>query len=217
MKEGAFVEGAFFKNYTFSELRNQSLLEPDYCEYFYASGHHKWRVDYYFESNLIATKTVLGSMNESRPETIQRDDRFGELRELKKSGSSWFVNYQERSSKPIKSRELADTDFDVNDAGFDVVIREKWQDLLLGEKFSFAFLSKVHRRSFKVDLKYIETREGLVRFRLNTSNPLLGLFSAPIFLWYEQDTRRLKYYEGTVNLLDKSGKTQKGLLIYNYR
>lgn len=105
------------------------------------------------------------------------------------------------------------------DAGFDNAIRLHWDALLAGDRPEFNYLFPREGRFFRLRFarvdeppaRYPGDTGNLVHFRITPANSLLRLFSSPLYVGYDRDSRNLRYYLGPSNL--PSMRRQKDVLI----
>jgi hypothetical protein len=97
----------------------------------------------------------------------------------------------------------------VADAGFDSFVRERWAQLLEGDKLRFDFLvpSRLDFLSLKVQRLRADTEDGVPAqvFRLSLSG-VLGWFLDGIDVWYADDDRSLLRFDGLSNVRDERGE-----------
>jgi hypothetical protein len=108
----------------------------------------------------------------------------------------------------------------VIDAGFDVFIRDNWQNLVSGEAkvFQFPLVSRFQLISLRVNKSFCqyETKTDQC-FALEPANWLFRMLASPIELGYDSTLMRLNRYRGLSNINDTNGD---GLVVdikYQYR
>ena len=145
--------------------------------------------------------------------------------------TGWVEQVQWQSGKLVvtqpESKEILDTVDSsslVIDAGFDNFVFENWQDLILGEQKEIEFLHVPGNRLFPLVIKMetdnadIETSDELALFKITTKNKLFRLFSKPIYLAYNKQSKQLDYYSGPTNLRGKiSGLEKSKQIAIKYR
>ena len=108
----------------------------------------------------------------------------------------------------------------VIDAGFDVFIRDHWDELVSGDtrEFQFPLASRSSMISLRVkptDCSYETDTDQC--FKLEAANWFLRMLASPIELGYDANLARLTRYRGLSNINDESGK---GLIVdirYRYQ
>lgn len=108
----------------------------------------------------------------------------------------------------------------VIDAGFDMFVREHWDELVGGDDrtFQFPFADReglVELRIGRLGCSYDSLTDQC--FRLDLSNWFLRVLVAPIELGYDSDSRRLTRYRGLSNIGDANGNGLTVDLRYDYR
>jgi len=189
-----------------------------YCEYFLPSEGGRTRVLYYNPQGYrFAEKDLYGEAGEQGantklPEMLQRDHRHGEVREVRRDGEQWLLRYRKSTSAGWKTAHRDPGEIDVIDAGFDAYVREYWDRLASGEVTGFGFASPQHGRSVELRAQRTECREPRPEslcLRVDLAQPLLRLFSDSLYLVYDTNTRRLRMFEGPVNILDSRARSQR--------
>ncbi|MEM7564119.1 MAG: hypothetical protein AAF353_13870 [Pseudomonadota bacterium] len=109
------------------------------------------------------------------------------------------------------------------DAGFDNAIKINWEELMSGQKLVFSYLFARDNRFIKLKLQKSgapetvgpDVSEGTVFFKISANNFILRLFSQPLFVGYDTNSRRLQYYSGPSNL-PVFNKRQPVLIRYEF-
>lgn len=194
-----------------------------YCEFHWKSEDGtQGRVIYKNpQGKTIVEKDLIWRADAARPHVKQFDLRSGELIEVQ-GGDSWLLRYQKKHAAPSEEVRLSDNQVGVVDAGFDHKIRQHWDALLRGEKRVVNFAAPALQRS--VALRIL--REDASRcahagdsdnhcFWVEANNGLVRMFVDPLRLSYDAE-RRLRVYEGVVNVRDDAGKKQTATIVYQY-
>ncbi|MEX2962294.1 hypothetical protein [Microbulbifer sp. TYP-18] len=193
--------------------------EIQYCEYHLPSVNNSRRVLYYSASgHKIAEKYVTGIDN-TRPQFQQHDIRQGEERQISLQGQRLKLAYRKNATAPWQFSLISARDVDVADAGFDVFVREQWAHLAAGRTVQFQFASPLHGRSIKLRARKIPCRESdtpSLCLKVDLAQPLLRIFVGDLYLVYDKASRRLRLFEGVVNLLSDSGISQRLTIHYSY-
>ena len=202
-------------------LKNDRLM---YCEWLVpdALSERSLLVYYTGSGGEVFAEKHLNFTQLEKPEFVQRDFRSGERREISKSAEGWQLIYQEDSDSKVKVTQQRDQDIDVIDAGFDNVIRANWNKLSQTETVEFDFASEVLQRTIELrvlekSLKKCNAQEKEWRcFFVESSNPFLRMFTGELTLLYDEK-KRLRRFEGAVNIRDAKQKKQKARINYFYR
>jgi hypothetical protein len=107
----------------------------------------------------------------------------------------------------------------VTDAGFDNLVRKRWEELEQGLRIRFPFLVTGRERPLAVKVQQVEggqcnAEQLCLQVRLDSW--LLSRFVDPIKLTYDRASRRLLRYRGVSNLLDAAGDTQRVDIRFSY-
>ncbi|TQV80076.1 hypothetical protein FKG94_10425 [Exilibacterium tricleocarpae] len=207
-----------------------------YCEYhFIAADGQTTTVEYRKDSSRLFAKKLLrysgdnDGLDLARPEVEQEDFRIGEKRQALWRGDDMLLRYKSSAQQPWREIEVASRRIDVVDGGFDVVVRDHWDELVSGKPFVIDFASPVHQRSIKLqvvakeraDCDTPETGEDIADDRLQCffvepKNRLLRWFVDPLQLVYDRRSRRLHQYFGVVNVVSGEGEAISARITYYY-
>lgn len=128
-------------------------------------------------------------------------------------------------TKPDGTEILDDIDTDnlVIDAGFDNFVYENWSELTMGIEKEIDFLhvkgNNLYRLVIKLDAGNhdIGVSSDVVLFEISAKNRLFRLFSEPIYLGYNKQTKQIDYYAGPSNLRgDVAGLEKSRQVTINY-
>ena len=208
-----------------------------YCEYhFFGDDGKTTRVEYRkAPSRLFAKKLLRYTSAEqpqadpARPEVEQEDFRIGEKRQALWRGDKMVLRYKSAAEEPWRETQVAERRVDVVDGGFDVVVREHWDELIGGKAFAIGFASPVHQRSIKLQVTAKDrdkcdnmqvsdlAAEQLQCFYVEPKNRLLRWLVEPLQLVYDSQSRRLHQYCGVVNVKNGEGKSFSARITYYYQ
>ena len=155
------------------------------------------------DNTLIAKKTIDYDCHASAPNYTLIMNQGEAWTEQVKWQSDQLIITQAQSEKTIDS---VDSDALVIDAGFDNFIFENWQALISGDKKVIDFLHVPGNRMIRLvitleaDNPDIEIADDVALFKITTKSKLFRLFSDPIFLAYNKQSKQLDYYSGPTNL-----------------
>jgi len=203
-----------------------------YCEFFLPTKDQQTRVLYYSAAGRrIAEKDLSGpagsgSAGTAIPGVTQQDFRTGERREVSRQGDHWLLRYRKSSTADWKVAQVPAREIDVIDAGFDAYVRANWQQLVAGQVVTFRFASPPHGRSIELRARRVDCTASATPstsgaapplcLHIDLAQALLRLFAGDLSLVYDLEARRLRQFEGVVNLLDARGKAQRLRILYQY-
>lgn len=199
--------------------------EPLYCEWHRsAEAGDAYQVEYLdVGGNVFATKTLTFTQKSPHsPNVLQKDFRSGEERVVSRDNDEFLLNYRSSSNVKLRTERLRSQDVDVVDAGFNTFVIAHWEVLLKGNAKSIQFASAPHLRSLPLQIrrkpleKCNHDNSNDICFWVELDNMLLRRFIGKLKLTYDSD-KRLRYFEGVVNIRDKQEKSQKALIHYRYR
>ena len=204
--------------------KTQKLL---YCERYYQLDESHWRVDYHAGKKLIVQKTLDYSLGLESPLVVQEDLRSGELRVVTVSDdlARWRVQYRANVDDEKEVADISRGSDQVVDAGFDAFVRQKWGDVIADSAIVFNFLSIPHLRSIPLrakrvdisgcDILNVQIQDGIC-IRVEANNRLLRFFVDRLTLLYDPQ-KRLRAFNGPVNIQSDTAKTQKATIVYQYK
>lgn len=211
---------------------NIKTEELVYCElHSVSAGANTTTVKYVDLANqIIAEKFINFNGDKVRPTVRQKDLRHGEERQVIETDGLFTLRYKKSENSQWREKSLPAHKIDVIDAGFDALIRRDWDTLVSGEiqKFNFAsapHLTKLHlqvaRKKPEQCVRYTpalqqKAIDNTVCFWVQISNGILKLFTRPLKLTYDGDSKRLLVFNGVVNILDANAKSQSVSLMYYY-
>ena len=172
-------------------------------------------VDYFApDDSVLATKQVSFNCRPTAPD-FELTDMTTNEKEGVVVESEKIKSYQgsESSTLSIPDNQL------VIDAGFDNAVKMNWDKLVAGGKVPFSYLFARDNKFFKLRLEKVDaskvdfpnTDENVIFFKIDANNLIFRLFSSPLFLGYESDSKSLRYYSGPSNL--PMMKDEKSILI----
>lgn len=175
-----------------------------------------------FAEKQIAYKTGL-----TTPEIEQLDKRSGEWHRIERVSeangepSGWRLSYRQTSNSALQQTRVPDREVDVIDAGFDHRVRAEWSRLMAGERVAVQFASTVYQRSLPLRMVKRSARDCDLNeehhscFWVEPNNFLVRLFVDQLRLSYDPE-RRLRRFEGVVNIQNAEGKKQSAVIDYAY-
>ena len=145
-------------------------------------------------------------------------------------GQQWVEQVSWQSNKLIvtqpESKEVLDAASSRNlviDAGFDNFVYQNWSELMLGIEKEIDFLHVKGARLFPLVIKLqadnpgIDVSSDVALFKVTAKNKLFRLFSDPIFLGYNKETKHLDFYSGPTNLRGEiAGLEKSNQVTINY-
>lgn len=130
-----------------------------------------------------------------------------------KQGSGWVEQVEWQSEKLVVTQpEGSETldDFDsskvVIDVGFDNFVIQHWQALIAGGQKDIDFLHVPGNRLFPLVIERVvndakfDISDQVALFKVSPKNRFFRIFSDPIYLAYDKNSKRLDYYYGPTNL-----------------
>lgn len=194
-----------------------------YCEYHTNEEGKQTQVRYYRPTGeLFAQKRLNYRHGAAVPEVWQKDERSGEMHEVRLVEQRWLLSYSENGDAKVKQKALSLKDVDVIDAGFDHAVRDHWRALVGGQSISLGFASTVSQRSLNLRITQrpqdqcpsIEAQAKC--FWVEADNALVRLFVDPLQLMYN-DQRQLVLFRGVVNIQNDAGEKQSAQIRYFHR
>jgi hypothetical protein len=208
---------------------SQKTGEPLYCEYHYKNSQDsKTLVEYRDLNNqIIARKELDFSSSLLSPSVVQNDLRHNELRSVTAAGddNKLKVSYRKANAEALEKTVIDYSDTTVVDAGFDMAVRQSWDELVSGKKIKIDFVSPVHLTSIKLSIKsskgrlcseYNENETDQICFLVRPNNAVASLFVKPLVLVYQRNNQRLLTFSGSVNVTDDNGSSLKAVINYSY-
>jgi len=201
-----------------------------YCEYFLPQGNGAVRVLYFdAQGKKVAEKGLRKTpegvtesiADDPLPEVVQEDFRRGEIREVKRVKDGWTFRYRKNRESRWQETTVGAPGLDVIDAGFDPFVREHWPALSSGQEIDFGFASPVHQRVIQLRARSVDCRSGIhspshLCVEVDLAQPWLRWLAGDIYLVYSSADRRLRYFDGVVNLPDADGSAQSLQIKYFY-
>jgi len=187
------------------------------------SGRGLGIVDYFdADGQLIATKTLDYRPGQNRPNFTMYDLR-----------RNWFWSVQARNEQLLLSkgpagdlerRTIGRQEPQVVDAGFDIYIRNRLDQLKSGEQLNFHSAVPARLNNYRLQAEAIPYSQSPINrgdpewcyIKVQVANPLFALFSDALYLGYEADSRRLQVYRGRTSLPDEEGEPQDVEIYYHY-
>jgi hypothetical protein len=173
---------------------------------------------------LIATKNISYSHGFTTPEYLQNDIRFD-----RKTGSKWkndhFIIFRQEKAEKPHEMIVKPTDDLVIDAGFDYLIRSRWEELIDGKILPFTFAVADPLMTLNMQLEEVSASKTAIKqhnekyryFLASSRNRLIGWAMPDINLAYDHDSHLLQIYQGPSNLTDKNDKSQTVIIRYEYQ
>ena len=196
-----------------------------YCELVDQPNPQELQVTYVKNKKIFASKALSYTTDPKMPTVIQKDFRFGEIRQADAAGQKITLHYQANSNKKNTSASIARIDVDVIDAGFDNFVRIHWDELQSGKTLSINFASMAHLKALplrissqpieKCDKKTIREKFTYC-FYVEIDNAFLRMLLGNIKLTYDQQ-HRLEEFNGVVNILSEKESNQTAKIHYYYR
>ena len=178
------------------------------------------------DGNVLATKKMIYGNNPSQPNFTLESTTNGYQEGViytknQELNNKRIVYNQESESAKRKEKILKMTPNTVIDGGFHYFVLKQWNSLMNGENIKIKFLSTARLKSFDFSIKKMpsqsnESDSNSVIFKFTVNNPFIQWLLKPIYLTYDQQTRRLMQFEGITNLSDKEGKSYKAVIYYEY-
>jgi len=197
-----------------------------YCELVDQVSQHELRIDYVKDKKAFASKELKYSADKTKPSVLQKDFRFGEIRQAEVAEEKIKLHYRASSDKKNSSATIARKNVDVIDAGFDNFVRTQWDELQSGKTISINFASIAHLKALplrissqpldKCDRDVNTTPSPNYCFYVEIDNAFLRMLLGNIKLVYDHQ-RRLEEFNGVVNILSEKKSNQTATIHYYYR
>jgi len=196
-----------------------------YCELIDQPSQHVLKIDYVKDKKIFASKKFNYTSDATRPSVLQKDFRFGEIRQADVIEQKIELHYQANSDKKNSRATLAYKDVDVIDAGFDNFVRAHWDELQSGKTLSISFASMAHVKALPLRVssqpvskcdKDINKTTATYCFYVEIDNAFLRMLLGNIKLIYDQQ-HRLEEFNGVVNILSEKEANQTATIHYYYR
>ncbi|MEO9653596.1 hypothetical protein [Marinomonas sp.] len=199
------------------DVKTKALL---YTEHHQAKTSHNYGIVYKDpKGQVFATKTIDFSESSITPSFQQTNDRLGEKISVQPLEVGFEVTYQQDRKSPQQQKQLGANSAMVIDAGFDGVIKQRWQALTLGEAVDVDFLAPTELRTFRFRFKQTDCLEdtalGATCFSLSPRSWLVKLAVSPIIVAYNSEQQLIRF-TGRSNICDESGKYHTADIHYQY-
>jgi len=134
------------------------------------------------------------------------------------------VGFQAHDSPRYREEMLAHRETVVVDAGFDPYVRKHWETLVTGESVSAGMLVPSRLDTVRVSLTKTDAGNcdpaatDVYCFVIRPAGMLraVGWLVDPIYIGYDQQSKRLKVFDGISNLRDDNGEPQNVLITFEY-
>jgi hypothetical protein len=196
-----------------------------YCELVDKTSQYELRIDYVKDKKVFASKELKYTTDTTMPAVLQKDFRFGEIRQAEIAEEKITLYYQASSDKRNSSASIARKDVDVIDAGFDNYVRNHWEELQSGKTLAINFASMAHLKALPLRIssqplekcdKKLSATTITYCFYVEIDNVFLRMLLGNIKLIYDHQ-RRLEEFNGVVNILSEKKSDQVANIHYYYR
>lgn len=180
------------------------------------------------DGSVFAEKTIDYSRSLTAPE-IQHIDLRNTARIntefLEDARSAMIkVGFQAHDSNRYREELLTYRDSVVVDAGFDPFVRKHWEQLTSGESVGAAMLVPSRLDTVRISLSKTDSDrcdEASVEIHCFVVRPAgmlraVGWFVDPIYIGYDQVSRRLMVFNGISNLRDDNDEPRNVLISFKY-
>jgi len=144
------------------------------------------------------------------PDFFTSDWRSGYHEGVRLANDQRQVFFKRDSASLEESAALPAAEVLVADAGFDVLIGERFNDLLDQQTLLIDFLVPSRLTTIEFRLRQVKLKQSdpsnTVRFQLAPNSAFFRLLVDPLEVNYDRETRRLVSFEGLTNLRDLNGK-----------
>lgn len=210
---------------------------PDKSEVLYREYHFAedpdldltTRVEYRrADGSVFAEKTIDYSRSLTAPEIEHIDYRNTariNTEFLEDARSAMIkVGFQAHDSNRYREELLTYRESVVVDAGFDPFVRKHWDQLVSGEPVSAAMLVPSRLDTVRISLTKTDSHlcdaasDDIHCFVIRPAGMLraVGWFVDPIYIGYEQASRRLQVFNGISNLRDDNDEPRNVLISFEY-
>lgn len=196
-----------------------------YCEHIEIKSERELSIVYTDKEKKFAKKQIGYIGNPATPSVSQLDFRSGEVRLANIHQQQLELQYQANRKEKIQRTQVSLADVDVIDAGFDYFIRDKWQELQTGKVVPVNFASITHQRVLPLRVRKFESEKcredaqpayQYYCYFVEVDNAILRLILGNIKLVYDEQ-RRLRNFNGVVNIENNKGATQTANITYYYK
>jgi hypothetical protein len=196
-----------------------------YCELVEQPSQHLFKIDYVKDKKVFAVKELNYTIGTTMPSVMQKDFRFGEIRQAEAAEQKITLYYQENNNTKSSSAALVSKDVNVIDAGFDNFLRIHWDELQSGKTLSINFASIAHLKTLPLRIshqplakcaKEVNTKKSTYCFYVEIDNAFLRMLLGNIKLIYDEQ-QRLEEFNGVVNILSEKESNQTAKIHYYYR
>lgn len=207
-------EGRTFVGYAFDLKSDDLLYKEVHFERVNESGGIELETRYLEpDGRTIAVRHVDFSEDQLAPHFRLQDHRTGYSEGLNRDGETVFV-YRHFPDRPgPEKRRLPAGEALVADAGFDQLISNRWDRLLLGDELRAEFLVPARLRTLTFivakEREWLLENEPVVTFRMTASSPFVRILIGAIRVTYNRNDRSLMVYEGLSNIQGPDGKGLK--------
>ncbi|MGQ4660880.1 hypothetical protein [Lysobacter sp. F6437] len=159
----------------------------------------------------FARKHLVDSGRPGAPDFDFLDARDGYREGVRKAGDLREVYWQASGDRAMKTAMLEPTANAVIDAGFDSLVRARWQALQRGTAVSAAFLLPSRLDFIDVSIDKVESAnepDGTTRLRMEL-DAWYGFAAPKTELVYRNSDRQLLRFEGVGTIRDKQGRHQQ--------
>ncbi|MCZ2721310.1 hypothetical protein O1D97_06530 [Marinomonas sp. 15G1-11] len=169
----------------------------------------------------FATKKLTYAYSSLVPSFYQVNERNGEVIEVTTSTNNTLtVNFKASESSKLKSKQVGITNRLIVDAGFDHFIHKYWDNLNRGDVLKIDFLAPTRQITapFRIETTNCKTEDShSVCFMMSPDAWWISLVMEPIYLVYNNQTKRLSRYLGRGNISEKNGNYLTVDLRYRYQ
>ena len=162
------------------------------------------------DGTAFARKRVRATADASAPDFEFIDGRDGYREGVRGGGDRREVFVQERRDAAPRMRTLRMGAGVVVDAGFDALVRKRWDELLAGDAVAAAFLLPSRFDLLGVSIRRVESAAGdaaTIRLRMKL-DAWYGFAAPQTDLAYRTSDRWLLRFEGIGSIRDANGRNQ---------
>ncbi len=171
------------------------------------------------DGKIIASKKIDFSADRFLPDFQLDDARNRYVEGGRKEANEMVLFVRTGANDALKEQRSAIPTPAVADAGFNLFIKDHWDQLLSGEAVNFNFAVPSRRTYYRFQARKIEGSEFNGRpaavIKIGMANALIGLFADPIIVTYDLETRNLMEYRGMSNIRDANGSNYDARITYS--
>ena len=157
----------------------------------------------------IAKKNISFVKNNYLPDFKFEDTRTGYMEggEFKNGEYTLFYKKNKDDKLNKKSFLIKNDTVAFCDEGVDQFVKDNWQEISNGKKFTFDFYISFLLSNFNFEIQRSKITDKTITFKIEIANVFFRQFIKPTFLIYNIEKRKMIHYEGVSNVNDENEKS----------